>query len=187
MNTTERTVDATVEPVDLATAKLHLRETLVDTANDQYITSLITVARQEAERRMERTLLECTWLRTLDGFAHRLALPMGPVIGVDWVKYVDDAGDLQTLDPSAYLVTASQAVITPAWGTFWPTTRCQPGAVTVQYKAGYGTSAAEVPLHIRQWILLAIGDMYQNRERSGDRPLVPHEFASALLRMADGV
>lgn len=39
-----------------------------------------------------------------------------------------------------------------------------------------------VPAVLRQWILLAIGELYENRERSiSDRPVVPHEFVDGLL------
>ncbi len=186
MKHTTRITDATTEPVDLAAAKHHLRETLVSTPNDDYIEGLITVARLEAERRMERTLLPATWLRTLDAFPCAITLYMGPVIAVDWVKYVDAAGTLQTLDSAAWLLNTTNGVVTPAHGTSWPATRCQPGAVTVQYTAGYAT-AADVPANFKHWILLAVADLYENRQRSADKPMLPQGFADALLDMAPGV
>lgn len=38
-----------------------------------------------------------------------------------------------------------------------------------------------VPAGLKSWILLAVGEMYANRERGSDRPTVKHEFADGLL------
>lgn len=180
---TIKVTDATVEPLTLADAKAHLRETLMDANNDAYITALIKVARTEAENRLQRTLLETTWLLTLDCFPSVIALSRPPLASVDWVKYLDAAGVLQTLSPSAYAArtTETPGQIVRAYGASWPTTQAQPGAVQVQYKAGYGTTADKVPVPIVQWIKLALTDLYENRGRSSDRPLLAQDFADGLL------
>lgn len=54
--------------------------------------------------------------------------------------------------------------IVPAYGYSWPSTRDDVNAVIVTYVAGYGANAAAVPLPIKQWILLALGTMFDNRE-----------------------
>ena len=77
---TIKVTDATVEPITLAQAKAHLREEQDETHNDLLISSLITVARQAAEDRLQRTLIETTWLRTLDAFPRgdgHVQLPTG--------------------------------------------------------------------------------------------------------------
>lgn len=43
------------------------------------------------------------------------------------------------------------------------------------------TLVGEVPAPLQQWILLAVGEMYENRERSAEKPLVLNEFVDALL------
>jgi hypothetical protein len=59
--------------------------------------------------------------------------------------------------------------------------------VRVRYRAGYSTSAtaataqAAVPAALRQWMLLAVGDMYERRAASSDKPAVRHDFVDALL------
>jgi uncharacterized phiE125 gp8 family phage protein len=108
---------------------------------------------------------------------------MGRTLSVASVKYVDAAGTLQTLASDQYLVDASgdTARITPAYGLSWPSTRVQTGAVQVQYTAGYGSTAASVPAPIASWIKLALTDLYGQRGRSSDRPMVPHQFADGLL------
>lgn len=178
--TTTRITDATTEPVTLGQAKAHLR---VDgTDEDALIEALIKAARQDAENRLQRALLQSTWRLTLDAFPRALpndVIPLGwgPIISVSSVKYYDPAGTLQTLDPSAYRLADSG--IEPV--TSWPASQARRGAVEITYLAGYGTDANAVPAPIVQWILLALGDLYANRERSAERPVVAQGFADGLL------
>lgn len=181
---TIKITDAAAEPVTLAIAKGHLKEDLVDATNDAYITTLITVARQACEERLQRTLLTTTWLRSESGF-HRACIPLAfpRIQSIDWVKYVAEDGTLTTLDPAAYELEATHepGLLLPAYGLAWPAARARPGAVKVQYKAGYGDTAASLPKPIAQWILLALTDLYENRGRSGERPMLPHDFADGLI------
>ena len=48
----------------LAAAKVHLREDLVDDANDALIEAIITAATQDAEHLMGRAILPQTWQLT---------------------------------------------------------------------------------------------------------------------------
>ena len=166
------------EPVTLAEAKLHLRG-VDDTAEDALITALISAARETCEDRIEGTIPVTGWRLTLDAFPDAIKLPRGPVASVESVKYLDAAGVEQTLSPLDYLVdTASmQGYIVPAYGKAWPDTRGQINAVAVEYTAG--SDAA--PHALKAWMLLAIGEMFANREASAERPAVAHGFADRLL------
>lgn len=183
---TIKITDAAVEPVSLADAKVHLKEELDETHNDAYITSLIMVARQAAEDRLQRTLIDTTWLRTLERFPRyggHIELPMPRILAVQSVQYLAPDGTLTTLDPAAYELdpVAEPGLLLPAHGTSWPATRERPGAVQVRYRAGYGESAAHVPQPIVHWIKLALTELYENRSRSAERPVLPHQFADGLL------
>lgn len=50
-------------------------------------------------------------------------------------------------------------------------------AVTVEYTAG----SAAAPHALKAWMLLAIGEMFANREASAERPAVAHGFSDRLL------
>lgn len=183
---TIKVIDATTEPITLVEAKAHLREEQDETHNDLLITSLITVARQAAEDRLQRSLIDSTLLRTMESFPRcggHIELIRPRVLSVEWVKYLAPDGTLTTLDPAAYELdpTAEPGLLMPAYGTSWPATRQRPGAVQVQYKAGYGTTAAAVPRPIVQWILLALAELFENRSRSAERPVLPQQFADGLL------
>jgi uncharacterized phiE125 gp8 family phage protein len=70
----------------------------------------------------------------------------------------------------------------PAFGKQFPATRDEINSVIVTYTAGYGATAADVPAPLKQWILLAIGDMYdQSRSLSSERAMVPGKFVDSLL------
>lgn len=182
MSAPKRTGSPANEPVTLADAKQHLR---VDgTDEDAYITSLIAVARVTAEERLERTLVATPWLLVLDAFPDAIRLTMPPIVSVQSVTYWDDAGVQQTLDPADYVLDAvsEPGFLVPAPGKAWPATQAgRINAVAVNYTAGYGATAADVPAPIKHWLLLAMGDLYANRERSGEQPLVPQNFADGLL------
>lgn len=180
---TIKITDATVEPLTLAEAKAHLRVTLVDQQNDDYITSLIAVARQAAEDRTQRTLLTTTWRLSLQAFPRGAVTLLKPRIqSVQAIVYIDPAGQEQLLPADAFVLdTASEAhQLAPTPGSAWPATRQQPGAVRITYVAGYA-AAAEIPTPIVHWIKLALSDLYLNRTRSAERPALPQDFADGLL------
>jgi len=164
--------DAPIEPVSLEEAKKHLE---IDTGDhDAYIGSLITAARTTAEDRTQRTLIETTWRVTLDRFPVDIRLPMPPALQIDELRYIASDGTPTVLDPSQYELdnTREPAWLVPAYDLLWPEIRYQVNAVRVTYRAGYrigGTNEqrrAAVPMPIRQWILLAVGEMFEHRERT---------------------
>lgn len=177
----KRLSNPSVEPVTLAEAKRHLR--IDNTDDDDYITSLIEVARRAAEDRMERTLITTTWKLTLDQFPNAIILPMPRIIAISSVIYNNTANQQVALSNSDWFLDADSEPgwLVPAVSKAWPNT-LGINAVAVTYTAGYGATASTVPAPIKQWILLAIGDMYdQFRSLSAEKPVVPQHFADALL------
>lgn len=174
-----RTTAPAAEPLTLAEAKLHLR---VDTSDeDAYIGALISAARIACEERIGRTLINSTWTLTANSWDEIDNLPYPPVISITSVSYVSSAGSTIALPSGDYMleVTDQSPALMPT--NVWPEAKDQLNAVTVVYTAGYGASGANVPAPIRQWILLAIGDMYAVREQSSERPVVRQDFAVHLL------
>ena len=182
---TTRITDATVEPLTIAQAKRHLAiddtgDAVFDAAMAEDIAAALKAARHTCEHRLQHTLIDSTWLHTRDAFAcWTMPLAMGAVSAIDWVKYIDGNGALQTLATDQYKLDADR--LTPAYGCAWPTTRCESGAVRIQYTAGFGPTAATVPPNVVAWIKLCLTDLWEQRARSAERPVVPHDFADALL------
>jgi uncharacterized phiE125 gp8 family phage protein len=177
----QRFVPPAIEPLTVSEVKAHLRIDRSD--EDSYLSSLITVARQAAETRMERTLIQSTWKLTLDRFPDAILLSMPPIVSVQSVSYTNSAGVSVVLSASDYVVDAisEPGWVVPAQGKSFPQA-LGINAVTVTYVAGYGSLASDVPAPIRHWLLLAIGEMYDgNRSVSAERPRVPQDFADGLL------
>lgn len=80
----------------------------------------------------------------LTPFGHAILVPRSPLMAVDFIKYVDQNGNPQTLDPSLYQVDQIGDIprIYPAYGTSWPATQAVVNAVTVQFRAGWITPYA---------------------------------------------
>jgi uncharacterized phiE125 gp8 family phage protein len=149
------------EPISLAEAKAHLRVYLPD--EDDYIAGLITAARQMAEGRLNRTLVQRSRTVTFDAMDARYVLRKPPVVSVDnvVVSGVDGA-----IDSTLYVLRDygedSPPVLSAAYGSTWAAAIPRGAVLTVEYTAGYPDG--EVPRPIIQWMLLAIGTMYENRE-----------------------
>lgn len=136
------------------------------------------------------------------------ACPVQSVLSVQymspegWAQYLADASAMAELPPEAqtpisaasyyttmpaykyWLDTNSEpARLAPTLGLPWPATHAGcPGAVRVAYRAGYGPTPADVPAPLKQWILLAVGDLYERRNASAEQPATPHQFVDALLQ-----
>jgi uncharacterized phiE125 gp8 family phage protein len=160
-----------VEVVTLSEAKSHLR--VPHNADDAYITRTIIAAREQCEHELNRAIGEQSMLLLLDefptnvyGIDEAIELPITPVVGIDAVRYYDDAGVLTVVDPSNYAVDTGQA---PAWllaanDFAWPVTDDRANAVQIEYTAGWAPVAC--PASIKQWMLMMIGSMYENREQT---------------------
>lgn len=182
------------EPVTLAEAKLHCR---IDHAYDDTLLSmLITAARRHAEHLTGRAFVEQTRELTLDVFPASFEIPRPPLGEVVSIKYDDEDGAERTLSESSYaVVNASDsvpAVVFPAYGAVWPSTRDMPGAVRIRYTTGWpvtgeGTEgspyAATTPEDIKQWMLVRISGLYTQRENFGPGQIfvMPRDHIDGLL------
>lgn len=188
------------EPVTLADAKTHLR--VIDSSEDALISMMIEAARRHAEMVTQRQIITATWKLVLDAFpgpsligvppgvgyslpAHAILLEKSPVASVISIKYLDMSGVQQTMPATDYTVDTSSepARITPVFGKIWPIPLPQIGSVEITFQAGYGGPAA-VPAGIKQWMLVRIGSLYENREEvalMNRGKLEPLPFIDGLL------
>lgn len=183
----------TAEPVDTFTAKAHLRETATDAGVNAIVGGLISAARELGEDETGRAWMRQTWDMKLDAFpcdGEPIEVPKPPLHSVTSITYVNSTGGSSTLAATGYRVdtTSEPGRITPAYGSFWPTARDVTGAVTVRFKAGYGTATEatvdDVPQRLKQAVLLTVGHWYENRENVvlGDAPAELPMAARALYQ-----
>lgn len=159
----------TAEPVLLADAKLHLRIETAYTADDTYITALLTAARQHAEAITNRKFITQTWKAYLNAWPcdDAIKLPYGSLQSVTSVVYIDSDGTSNTLSAADYTVesdTEPGRVVLNYLET-WPTDTLRPSnPIQIQFICGYGLTGATVPGPILQAIKLIISDLYEQRE-----------------------
>ena len=159
--------DASVEPVTVAEVKNHLRVT--DNTEDAIVSGLITGARKYVEQILRRSLISQTFAYYLDDFPNRefIQLPFPPLLWVDFVKYYDQTGVLTTMPTDDYQVDnkATPGRITLKDDATYPTVELDKvNAVQIQYQAGYGNTADDVPMPIRLVIIQLVSHWFENRE-----------------------
>ncbi len=126
---------------------------------------------------LKRALREQEWELTLDCFpwptwanpTGAIEIPLPPLQAVSSIKYDDGEGVEQTIDPANYYVdiVSQPGRVVPVTAYSWPTPRTSPGAIRIQFTAGYvevDSVDNGVPAAIRAAILMIVADMYENRE-----------------------
>jgi uncharacterized phiE125 gp8 family phage protein len=144
------------------------------TEDDNYVTGItIPAVTERMEGATGRQGLLASYRLELDRFPCErwMEIPKPPLVADSVViTYLDTAGVLQTLDSDLYVVQApigpkcARGRVSLASGQVWPATLCQAGSVIVEFDAGYGDTAADVPALLRQAMLLDAGTLYRHRE-----------------------
>jgi uncharacterized phiE125 gp8 family phage protein len=176
------------EPLSLAEAKQHA--VIVQTDDDVLITAYIVAARQAAESYLGRGLLTQTWKLQLSAWADVIALPMAaPLQTVSSVQYYDQAGVLQTLATSFYVVdtTAEPGRILRAPNQILPFLQYdRVDAITITYVCGWMTSAL-VPESIKQGLRLYVAAADADRTGGDASSETARQAAAAVWRNAGPV
>ena len=160
-----RTVAPTVEPITVAEVMASLDIQRDD--QEDMLTRLIQTAREWAEEQTNRQFISATWQFSLDRFpCGPILLPKCPVQTVSSVTYMNAAGASTTFSSGSYqvVVDSEPAEIHVGYGLAWPATQDIPRAVVVEYIAGYGAAATDVPARVKSLLMLLVGGMYEFRE-----------------------
>src|SRR5262245_1402092 len=130
------------EPVNLAEAKRHLKVEDDVSEDDQLIRDLIPAARYYAEALLNYAIVTQEMQMFMDYFPYHyssaIEMPRPPLQSVTHIKYTDMDGVLQTLAVTEYVIDTKSLPgrILPAYGKVWPSTRCMPNAIEIQFKCG---------------------------------------------------
>ena len=167
------------EPLSLAEAKAFLR--LDDTAEDALVAALITAARLHVEGTTARATIAQSWRLVLDAWpaCREVRLPVGPLISLSAVTVFDDASDPNELDLGQFEIDAvTPRVLLPAEIDGTPAMRERQG-IEIDYVAGYGADAADVPADLRQAMLALVAYWFEHRDAvvlAGSGSVVPAGF-----------
>ncbi len=165
-----------VEPVSLAEAKAFLRVGHGD--EDALIGLMIRAARTGVESLTGRALIVRDFRETLDGWPLRrfsaagtaFALARPPLASVSEVRVRDHTGDEIVWDPAEYRIDTDydpgRIIARAPFGFPRPGKRA--ASVEIDFTAGYGVSADEVPAPLREATLIYAGRLYAR----GDAPEV---------------
>lgn len=166
--------DSFAEPISITDVEGQVLFDLTD--QRAAIDIFITAIRERAEAITRRALVVKNLVLTLDSFpsgSSPIEIPNPPLLSVTSVVYIDSTGASIVLIPSAYRVIPNTtdpvqpSQIVPVYGSIWPTTINDFGSVQIFYACGYGIYSGvslECPKAIKQWMLINVGTLCENRE-----------------------
>lgn len=153
------------EPITLTEAKNWLKVT--GSTDDDLINRLIESTRQTLEDKLDIKFITQTITQKLDRWpkhSNEFDLLEYPVQSVTSIVY--KTGDTTaTFSTDAYTLdtTRQPARIYLNESYTWPTLKPEKEAVTITYVAGYGDTAADVPVKLKQLMLHMLAYEYENR------------------------
>ena len=153
------------EPVTAAEAKAHLR---VDgSAEDVLISSLILTSRLHIEAALGLALITQGWTLLLDAWPKgpSVAIPIRPVQAINAVRVRAADATPATLAASDYVLEGKglppRLVRTRQ---DWPVPGRVAAGIEIDFTAGFGSLAADVPAPIRHALLMLVAHWYEHRD-----------------------
>jgi len=133
-------VPPSAEPVDVSWIKQHTRLAAAVTAHDDIIRDQYMMAgRETVENDTGRLFVQQTRVLYLDRFPAAISIPRSPVRALVSLKYLDQSNVERTFDLDNLVIDQSGEWFRLALAddALWPVTDDAPGAVRVEYRAGY--------------------------------------------------
>lgn len=172
-----------IEPINGGEAKVHAK--VDDSVDAAYLSTLISTARHMAEQftrkafinRSMKVFFDCWpagdpgwWDGMREGSivasqAEYVSIPFGPLVSITHVKTYDDADNATTWPSAQYFadVATQPGRIVKRTGYSWPTFTRPANGIEIQFIAGFGANASDVPPPIRQAILMTVAYLYEHR------------------------
>lgn len=152
------------EPVSLGDVKKQLQIEISDTLYDDQLNALIPAAREWCESYQNRAYITQKLELALNEFpcSQMLRLPRPPLQTIDSVNYknadgVSIAWSSTNYEADTYSEPGNLVCITE-----WPQTNNAVNNVIVTYTAGYGDAQDDVPVTIKQAIILLVVHWFNN-------------------------
>lgn len=162
------TTAPTVLPVSRAELLNYLKindDADLPVAEETMIDGIIEGATSVIEQHLGRKLITQTWTASLDHWRGVWKCPHGYLQSVTSVKVVADDGTLTTQAATTYGVAAgNDGMLWQRPGYSWSTSTRPLDWLRIEYVAGYGDAAADVPEAIRAAIMQVAAIMYEHRQ-----------------------
>ncbi len=154
-----------LEPVSVAEAKMHLR--IDGSDEDALISSLIMTSRLHVEAALGLALISQNWTLIRDAWpmGSTVKLPICPVQSITLARVLSASGTPTNMVASDYILEGKG--VPPRFvrtGLTWPIPGRAAAGVEISFVAGFGPAAADVPLPIRQALLLLVAHWYEHRD-----------------------
>lgn len=148
------------EPLSLAEAKLFLR---VDhDAEDDLVADLIVAAREAVEAWARRALILRRVIETKDNWCFdalgAVRLTLAPIAEIHEIRVSGE-----TISPSNYALDAAHDPPRLRFSAAPPSPSTPVAGIEIEYDAGYGEDAGDVPEALRQAVRLALAAAYEDR------------------------
>ncbi|MCX7289462.1 MAG: hypothetical protein NTW20_18480 [Rhodobacterales bacterium] len=169
MLTEEIPVPTAALPVDEMKDHLRLGSGFADDSlQDGLLETYLRAALAAIEGRIGKMLFRRRFLWELGCWRNdEQALPVAPVSGIVSVTLVDGSGVETLLQPSTYrLIPDLHRPRLAGKGTSLPAIPSE-GKVEVVFDAGFGATWTDVPVDLRQAVLLLAGEFYEHRHDDG--------------------
>lgn len=139
-----------------------------DALQDGLIEAYLRAAMAAIEGRIGKMLFQRRFLWVLECWRDaEQALPVAPVAGIVSVTLVDAAGGETVVPVGAYrLIPDLHRPRLAGKGISLPTIPSE-GLVKVVFDAGFGAAWADIPVDLRQAVLLLAGEYYEHRHDDG--------------------
>jgi uncharacterized phiE125 gp8 family phage protein len=174
-----------VEPISLIEAKAHCR--VDNDAEDTLIASLVLAARLHIERHLDLALISQNWSLYLDQWPGTsfIELPLAPLITVDAIRLYSNTGSSVSIDPGLYIIdqASRRPRVARNDGQGWPAPGRTINGIEIAFTSGYGATADDVPMPIRQAVKMLVAHWYEVREPvllGHDAETVPSTVASLI-------
>ena len=156
--------EPTTEPVSLEEVKLFLRLLPDDTSEDDFISGLITAAREYCENFTARALAIQTIMLYLDSIPSEVEFPMPPLQSVYKIDVIDaDKAGHELIADTDYMIDSGEisSIIFTASAQEVAAHLYPINPVQITCTVGYD---ADIPVGIKQAMLLLVAHWYENRE-----------------------
>ncbi|PIY28397.1 MAG: hypothetical protein COZ09_10125 [Comamonadaceae bacterium CG_4_10_14_3_um_filter_60_42] len=182
-----RAVAPALEPVTAAELRTHLVET-VEGLSDTAAEALISAAREEIEEVTGIAMITQEWRLALDawpgnpepwwsgtrqgaiselrGAPATLAIPVYPLQGIDAVTVFNEAGASSAVTvATVFDVDTYQRPgrLSLKAGQTWPIALRDTNAIQIEYTAGFGDAASDVPAPLKRAVLQMAAYLYEHR------------------------
>jgi len=169
MLTEETPVPSLALPVEEMKDHLRMGSGFADDGlQDTLIEAYLRAAMAAIEGRIGKVLFQRRFLWVLECWRdEEQALPVSPVAGIVSVTLVDAAGGETVVPTAAYrLIKDLHRPRLAGKGTSLPTIPSE-GLVKVVFDAGFGPAWTDIPVDLRQAVLLLAGEYYEHRHDDG--------------------